>query len=178
MEPLLICCLMAHRSRKNGSPTVSWVDRGCGQGLPALPPYSSSQASRTPPPPTSTKTFMAACSISFFWVLVPSPQPLMSLWTLRRTPLAAGELIHFMPLLRLSASNPPKVASRKGHSGTWTLDWLTPKPVTLSAKPPKVSSGGSRTQMWSPPQSQHRESVVSPGLNWTLLPFIKFIAMS
>lgn len=39
MEPLLICCLMAHRSRKNGSPTVSWEDGGCRQGLrPRRPP--------------------------------------------------------------------------------------------------------------------------------------------
>lgn len=34
MEPLLICCLMAHNSRKNGSPTVSCEHQGVrGQDL-------------------------------------------------------------------------------------------------------------------------------------------------
>lgn len=63
MEPLLICCLMAHRSRKKGSPTVSW---GAGRGrseaeashpasIPVLslwrPPWNPSYPLPPTPPP-------------------------------------------------------------------------------------------------------------------------------
>lgn len=41
MEPLLICCLMAHNSRKNGSPTVS-CEQGSGvRGQDLISPLSS-----------------------------------------------------------------------------------------------------------------------------------------
>lgn len=151
MEPLLICCLMAHRSRKNGSPTVSWVDRGCQwlrpslpgpHCLPALPPYSSSQASGAPLLPTSTNTFMAACLVSF-WILVPFPQPpevsmdskVQHQW------LRAGSFISSsqqsfqvsssLPRLREQVTSPGS-PSRKRQRWTWTLDWLTPCDFLLS----------------------------------------------
>ena len=111
MEPLLICCLMAHRSRKNGSPTVSWVGRGC-QGAEAQPASPHSSLPRlqilAPEPlvmPQPQNTFttlfhrhLHGCLLTTLF-LDPStiPSALESAWTLRLNTTGCGQTHSFHP---------------------------------------------------------------------------------